>query len=95
MDFYHYILLFLFIFFSCRIYFLFFKKKKKPQPVKKKKKPQPVKKKIKEGFGFGYESLDNCLEQGYPNDFCLRAPLEACISNCPRGAFMPKKFNVF
>ena len=88
MKFYQYILLFLFLFICCRIYFLFFRKKKRPQPVKTKKK-------IKEGFGFGYESLDNCLEQGYPNDFCARVPLEACVSNCPIGSFMPKKFNVF
>ena len=87
MKFYQYILLFLFLFIWCRIYFLFFRKKKGPQPVKKKK--------IKEGFGLGYESLDNCLEQGYPNDFCARVPLEACVSNCPIGSFLPKKFNVF
>ena len=88
MKFRQYILLFLFLFFCCRIYFLFFRKKKRPRSVKKH---------IKEGFGvrFGYESLDNCLDQGYPNDFCARAPLEACISNCPIGTFMPKKFNVF
>jgi hypothetical protein len=86
MRFYQYILLFIFICVCYRFYVIFFKKKKGPRPVKKK---------IKEGFGFGYESLDNCLEQGYPNDFCARAPLEACIYNCPRGTFMPKKFNVF
>ncbi len=88
MKFYQYILLFIFICVCYRFYVIFFKKKKGPRPVKKK---------IKEGFGlrFGYESLDNCLEQGYPNDFCARAPLEACISNCPMGTFMPKKFNVF
>jgi hypothetical protein len=82
---YQYILIFLFLI-CCRIYYLFFRKKKGPRPIKNR---------IKEGFGFGYESLDNCLDQGYPNDFCARAPLEACITNCPVGTFMPKKFNVF
>lgn len=24
----------------------------------------------------GYESYDNCLEQGYPHAFCLRVPLQ-------------------
>ena len=86
MKFYQYILLFLLISVCYRIYFLFFRKKKGPKPVKKK---------IKEGFGIGYESTDNCLNQGYPNDFCARVPLEACVSNCPMGTFLPKKFNVF
>jgi len=85
MKFYHYILLiilFLFISVICRIYYLFFRKSSAPQPVKKR---------ITEGF----ESLDNCLGQGYPDDFCLRAPLEACITNCPVGTFKPKTFNTF
>jgi hypothetical protein len=43
----------------------------------------------------GFESLSNCLSLGYPDDFCKRAPLEACITNCPLGNFVPKKFNVF
>ena len=49
----------------------------------------------KEGFGYGYESLDNCLDAGYPPSFCNRVPLEACVTNCPMGAFMPKTFNVY
>jgi hypothetical protein len=69
----------LFIFIAIRIYFLFFRKKG----------PKPVKNRIKEGF----ESLTNCLNQGYPNDFCMRAPIEACVTNCPMGTFLPKKFN--
>lgn len=85
MKIYQYILLFLFICVGCRIYYLFFRKKG----------PRPVKNKVVEGFGYGYESLDNCLDQGYPNDFCARVPLEACITNCPMGSFLPKKFNVF
>ncbi len=42
-----------------------------------------------------FESLTNCLEQGYPDDFCMRVPLEACVSNCPLSTIIPKKFNVF
>jgi hypothetical protein len=88
MRFYHYILLiFLFLFISviCRIYYLFFRKPSKPRPVKKR---------ITEGFGT-FDSLDNCLGQGYPDDFCMRAPLESCITNCPVGSFKPKTFNSF
>ena len=88
MEFYQYILLFLFVSIAARIYFLFFWKKKGQRTVKKP---------VKEGFdgNIGYESFDNCLEQGYPNDFCARVPLEACVTNCPIGNFLPKKFNVF
>lgn len=43
----------------------------------------------------GFESLTNCLSLGYPDDFCKRAPLEACLGNCPLGNFVQKKFNVF
>jgi hypothetical protein len=86
MKIYHYILFFLFLAVICRVYYLYFRRGQQPQPVKNR---------IIEGFGFGYESLDNCLDQGYPDDFCKRAPLEACIQNCPVGTFMPKKFNVF
>ena len=43
--------------------------------VKKQMKEKGV---IKEGF----ESLENCLEQGYPTRFCKRVPLEACLTNC-------------
>ena len=83
MKFYQYILLFLLFSVMGRIYFLFFRKKKGPRPVK-------------EGFSStGYESLDTCLDQGYPTDFCARVPLEACITNCPIGTFQAKKFNVF
>ena len=85
MKFYKYILLFLLISVTVRIYYLFFRKPTLPQPVKKH---------VKEGFQ-GFESLDNCLSQGYPKDFCNRVPLQACITNCPLGTFMPKKFNVF
>ena len=79
MIFYHYIFLFFLIALVWRNYHLFFRKEKK---------------KIREGFGYGYESLDNCLDQGYPTSFCKRVPLEACVSNCPLGTFMPKTFNV-
>jgi len=81
MKIYQYILLFLFFSVCCRIYYLFFKKSG-PSQVKN----------IVEGFGT-FESLDNCLDLGYPDDFCRRAPLEACITNCPVGTFLPKKFN--
>ena len=43
----------------------------------------------------GFESLTNCLSQGYPSDFCRRVPLQACLYNCPEGTFEPKKFNTF
>ena len=43
----------------------------------------------------GFESLTNCLVQGYPSDFCRRVPLQACLYNCPKGTFEPKKFNTF
>ena len=81
MKYYHYILLFLFIAVIWRNYYLYFYKKSGPRPVKN----------IVEGF----ESLSNCLEIGYPTDFCKRVPLEACVTNCPVGTFLPKKFNTF
>ena len=40
----------------------------------------------------GYESLANCLNQGYPDEFCKRTPLQACIENCPLGTFVVKEF---
>ena len=43
----------------------------------------------------GFESLTNCLSQGYPTEFCNRVPLQACLYNCPKGTFEPKKFNTF
>jgi hypothetical protein len=86
MKFYYYILLFFLIAIAGRIYYLFFRRYTKPKPVKNQV----------EGFGgFGFESIDNCLDQGYPNDFCMRVPLEACLTNCPLGTFLPKKFNTF
>lgn len=85
MKFYQYILLFLFISIVARIYYLFFRRYT-PKPVKN----------VVEGFGgFGFESIDNCLNQGYPKDFCMRSPLEACITNCPQSNFTLKAFNTF
>lgn len=81
MKYYHYILIFLLISVIWRNYYLYFYKKSGPRPVKN----------IVEGF----ESLSNCLEIGYPTDFCKRVPLEACVTNCPVGTFLPKKFNTF
>ncbi len=43
----------------------------------------------------GFESLTNCLSQGYSSDFCRRVPLQSCLYNCPKGTFEPKKFNTF
>lgn len=43
----------------------------------------------------GFESLENCLIQGYPTEFCKRSPLQACVTNCPIGTFVPKVFNTF
>ncbi len=80
MKIYHYILIFLFIAVVWRNYYLFFRKKG----------PKPVKNTVE-----GFESLSNCLEIGYPTDFCKRVPLEACITNCPVGTFLPKKFNTY
>jgi hypothetical protein len=80
MKIYQYILLFLLIAVIWRNYYLFFYKKG----------PKPVKNTVE-----GFESLSNCLEIGYPTDFCKRVPLEACITNCPVGTFLPKKFNTF
>lgn len=43
-----------------------------------------------------FESLTNCLEQGYPDDFCLRSPVQACVTNCPAGGtFKAKTFATF
>jgi hypothetical protein len=86
MKYYHYIFFFLFLAVTCRVYYLFFRRGQQPQPVKNR---------IIEGFTFGYESIDNCLDQGYPLEFCKRVPLEACVQNCPTGTFRPKTFNVF
>jgi hypothetical protein len=80
MKFYQYVLLFILICVGGRIYYLFFRHTK----------PKPVKNKIE-----GFESLSNCLEIGYPDEFCKRIPLEACLTNCPVGTFLPKKFNTF
>jgi hypothetical protein len=81
MKIYQYILLFLLISVVCRNYYLFFYKKTGPKPVKNKIE--------------GFESLSNCLGIGYPTDFCKRVPLEACVTNCPVGTFLPKKFYTF
>ena len=82
MRFYHYILIIFFFIFAARIYYLFFRKAPTPKPVKNK---------VIEGF----ESYSNCLDQGYPDDFCMRSPLEACVTNCPISTIIPRKFNVF
>ena len=78
MKIYHYILIFLIIAVVWRKYYLLFYKKG----------PKPVKNSVE-----GFESLSNCLDIGYPTDFCKRVPLEACVTNCPVGTFLPKKFN--
>jgi hypothetical protein len=80
MKIYQYILLFFLISIICRVYYLFFRTKT----------PNPVKNEIE-----GFESLDSCLDQGYPDNFCNRIPLQACIKNCPIGTFMPKVFTTF
>lgn len=68
MRYYHYILIFIILAVISRCYYIFMQ-------VKKQMKEKGV---IKEGF----ESLENCLEQGYPTRFCKRVPLEACLTNC-------------
>jgi len=32
----------------------------------------------------GYESLESCIEQGYPRQFCMNVPIQSCIHNCPK-----------
>lgn len=92
MKFYQYILLFLLISVGCRIYYLFIRKpSQEPTPAKAIGKAKATGKDDKKE---GFESLSNCLEQGYPDDFCKRIPIEACVSNCPIGTFMPKTFNI-
>lgn len=29
----------------------------------------------------GYESLTQCIEQGYPHNFCLHVPVQSVLSN--------------
>lgn len=81
MGFFLYLFLFLILSVVARIYYLFFRKKSRHNKYIKNKE--------------GFESLTNCLSLGYPDDFCKRAPLEACISNCPLGNFKQKVFKVF
>ena len=38
----------------------------------------------------GYETYSNCIKQGYPNNFCLHVPVEACINNCNLKKWKPK-----
>jgi hypothetical protein len=30
----------------------------------------------------GFESYTSCLNQGYPNWFCIDVPVQACLVNC-------------
>ncbi len=32
-------------------------------------------------FREGYESLTNCVDQGYPRSFCLKAPIQSVIGD--------------
>jgi hypothetical protein len=69
MRFYHYILIFIVLSVIARICYISYK-------IKKQLKEKGI---IgKEGF----ESLDSCLLQGYPPNFCKRVPLQACLTNC-------------
>jgi hypothetical protein len=68
MRYYHYILLFFVLAVIIRIIYIIYM-------IKKQIKDKNL---IKEGF----ESLSNCLMQGYPTKFCKRVPLEACVTNC-------------
>jgi hypothetical protein len=68
MRYYHYILIFLFLAVIARAAYIVYR-------IKKQLQEKGI---IKEGF----ESLENCLEQGYPTRFCKRVPLEACVTNC-------------
>ncbi len=44
-----------------------------------------------------YQSLTDCLNQGYPNDFCINTPIQSVISdkycNCSNGQLGTYKFN--
>ena len=68
MRFYHYIILFLLLAVVARAFYIGYMIKKQ---IKDKKL-------ITERF----ESLDSCLLQGYPTQFCKRVPIQACITNC-------------
>jgi hypothetical protein len=39
----------------------------------------------------GFESYNNCIEQGYPMDFCIRTPIQSKVDNgycsCADGYF--------
>ena len=31
----------------------------------------------------GYESLEECKKQGYPNNFCMHVPIQSMITTAP------------
>ena len=68
MRFYHYIILFLLLAVVARAFYIGYM-------IKKQIKDKKI---IKEGF----ESLDSCLLQGYPTQFCKRVPIQSCLTNC-------------
>lgn len=68
MRYYHYILIFIILAVIARATYIVIK-------LKQQLKEKGI---IKEGF----ESLDTCLAQGYPTNFCKRVPLQACLINC-------------
>ena len=67
MRYYHYILIFIVLIVVIRISYIIYVIKKQLKIISKKE---------------GFESLSNCLMQGYPTRFCKRVPLEACVTNC-------------
>ena len=67
MRYYHYILLFFALAVVIRIIYIIYMIKKQVNKMSDKE---------------GFESLSNCLMQGYPTKFCKRVPLEACVTNC-------------
>jgi hypothetical protein len=77
MRIYQYILIFLLFSIVARVYYIIYKIKKQLKDIKGIVDVKGATD-VKEGF----ESLDSCLWQGYPTQFCKRAPLQACLTNC-------------
>jgi hypothetical protein len=70
MRYYHYIFLFIILAVIARICYIIYL-------IKKQWKEKGLS--TKEGF----ESLESCLQQGYPNNFCKRVPIQSWIT-CPQ-----------
>jgi hypothetical protein len=40
-----------------------------------------------------FESYTNCIDQGYPNDFCLQVPIQSMINPPNPNTHIPKPHN--